>query len=55
MFKRNIINLSDSRESIKCFMFIDLKTHKLTHQNIGQMDMYSFTAMARAFEVLVNS
>lgn len=25
---------------LKCFVLIDLKTHKLTHQDIGQMDMY---------------
>ncbi len=25
---------------LKCFVIIDLKTSKLTHQNIGQMDMY---------------
>jgi len=25
---------------LKCFVLIDLKTGKLTHQNIGQMDMY---------------
>lgn len=25
---------------MKCFVLIDLKTHKLTHQDIGQMDMY---------------
>ena len=25
---------------LKCFIVIDLKTHKLTHQDIGQMDMY---------------
>ncbi len=25
---------------LKCFMLIDLKTGKLTHQDIGQMDMY---------------
>lgn len=25
---------------IKCFVVIDLKTEKLTHQDIGQMDMY---------------
>ena len=24
----------------KCFVLIDLKTTKLTHQDIGQMDMY---------------
>lgn len=25
---------------LKCFVLIDLKTQKLTHQDIGQMDMY---------------
>lgn len=25
---------------LKCFVIIDLKTNKLTHQDIGQMDMY---------------
>jgi hypothetical protein len=25
---------------IKCFLLIDLKTEKLTHQDIGQMDFY---------------
>lgn len=25
---------------LKCFIVIDLKTTKLTHQDIGQMDMY---------------
>ncbi|SHO57047.1 PDDEXK nuclease domain-containing protein [Vibrio quintilis] len=25
---------------LKCFLLIDLKMHKLTHQDIGQMDMY---------------
>ena len=25
---------------LKCFILIDLKTRKLTHENIGQMDMY---------------
>ena len=25
---------------LKCFVIIDLKTGKLTHQDIGQMDMY---------------
>ena len=25
---------------LKCFVLIDLKTTKLTHQDIGQMDMY---------------
>ncbi len=25
---------------LKCFVVIDLKTQKLTHQDVGQMDMY---------------
>lgn len=25
---------------LKCFILLDLKTHKLTHEAIGQMDMY---------------
>jgi len=25
---------------LKCFVLVDLKTHKLTHESIGQMDMY---------------
>ena len=25
---------------MKCFVLIDLKTNKITHQDIGQMDMY---------------
>ena len=25
---------------LKCFVFIDLKVGKLTHQDIGQMDIY---------------
>lgn len=25
---------------LKCFVIIDLKTTKLTHQDVGQMDMY---------------
>ncbi len=25
---------------LKCFVLIDLKTHELTHEDIGQMDMY---------------
>lgn len=32
---------------LKCFLLIDLKTTKLTHQDIGQMDMY-----VRMFEAL---
>ena len=25
---------------LKCFLLVDLKMHKLTHQDVGQMDMY---------------
>lgn len=25
---------------LKCFVLIDLKTHEITHQDVGQMDMY---------------
>lgn len=25
---------------LKCFLLVDLKLHKLTHQDVGQMDMY---------------
>ncbi|WPD24472.1 MAG: PDDEXK nuclease domain-containing protein [Candidatus Electrothrix scaldis] len=25
---------------LKCFVLIDLKTHRITHQDVGQMDMY---------------
>ena len=25
---------------IKCFVLVDLKTGKITHQDVGQMDMY---------------
>ena len=25
---------------LKCFVLIDLKTHKLTHKDIGQIDFY---------------
>lgn len=25
---------------LKCFVLIDLKTHKISHQDVGQMDMY---------------
>ena len=40
--------LSKDRENVlvfynyvlKCFVFIDLKVGKLTHQDIGQMDIY---------------
>ncbi|NAS88853.1 hypothetical protein C4E24_03820 [ANME-1 cluster archaeon AG-394-G21] len=28
------------REQEKCFVLIDLKVCKLTHQDIGQMDIY---------------
>ena len=25
---------------LKCFVLVDLKTHRITHQDVGQMDMY---------------
>jgi len=25
---------------LKCFIIVELKTHKITHQDIGQLDMY---------------
>lgn len=25
---------------LKCFVLVDLKTNKITHQDVGQMDMY---------------
>jgi hypothetical protein len=25
---------------LKCFVIVELKTHKITHQDIGQLDMY---------------
>lgn len=25
---------------LKCFVLVDLKTQKITHQDVGQMDMY---------------
>lgn len=27
---------------LKCFVLIDLKTNKITHQDVGQMDMYAY-------------
>lgn len=32
---------------LKCFVIIDLKTGKLTHQDIGQMDMYVLPTEAK--------
>jgi predicted nuclease of restriction endonuclease-like (RecB) superfamily len=37
---------------LKCFVVIDLKTQKLTHQDIGQMDMY--VRMFAGGEVIVS-
>lgn len=34
------IDLVFSNFHLKCFLLIDLKMHKLTHQDVGQMDMY---------------
>lgn len=35
---------------LKCFVLIDLKTSKITHQDVGQMDMY-----VRMFDELIKS
>ena len=37
---------------LKCFVLIDLKTDKLTHQDIGQMDMYTrlFDGLKRSLD-----
>lgn len=32
---------------LKCFLLIDLKMHKLTHQDVGQMDMCRMYGMSR--------
>ncbi|WP_349258194.1 PDDEXK nuclease domain-containing protein [Chitinophaga sp.] len=34
------IDLVFNNYILKCFVLIDLKIHELTHQDIGQMDMY---------------
>ena len=34
------INLVFYNYILKCFVLIDLKTSKITHQDVGQMDMY---------------
>ena len=34
------INLVFYNYILKCFVLIDLKTQKITHQDVGQMDMY---------------
>ncbi len=46
------INLVFYNYLLKCFVLIDLKTDKLTHQDIGQMDMYSrlFDALKRSLD-----
>src|SRR5690606_16669735 len=36
----NFIDLVLNNFHLKCFLLIDLKMHKLTHQDVGQMDMY---------------
>ena len=35
---------------LKCFVLVDLKTAKITHQDVGQMDMYirMFDALKRS-------
>ncbi len=37
---QRLLSTQASPTSIKCFVIIDLKTGKLNHQDIGQMDMY---------------
>jgi hypothetical protein len=39
-FSHYYIDLVFYNYILKCFVLIDLKTGKLTHQDIGQMDMY---------------
>lgn len=34
------IDLVFYNDILKCFVLIDLKTQKITHQDVGQMDMY---------------
>lgn len=36
----NYIDLVFYNYILKCFVLIDLKTEKITHQDVGQMDMY---------------
>ena len=38
--ERRIIDLVFYNRLLRCFVLIDLKTRKLTHQDIGQMQMY---------------
>lgn len=37
---KNFIDLVFYNYILKCFVLIDLKTQKITHQDVGQMDMY---------------
>ena len=36
----SIIDTAQKAAILKCFVLIDLKTNKITHQDVGQMDMY---------------
>jgi len=38
--KHNFVDLVFYNYILKCFVIIDLKRGKLTHQDVGQMDMY---------------
>lgn len=38
--KEDYIDLVFYNYILKCFVLIDLKTQKITHQDVGQMDMY---------------
>ena len=40
MYSLYYIDLVFYNYILKCFVLIDLKTDKITHQDIGQMDMY---------------
>ena len=37
---QNYIDLVFYNYILKCFVLIDMKTEKITHQDVGQMDMY---------------
>ena len=37
---RNNVDLVFYNYILKCFILIDLKTTRITHQDVGQMDMY---------------
>jgi hypothetical protein len=40
MFCRTHVDLVFYNFILKCFVLIELKTNKITHQDIGQLDMY---------------